>query len=270
MNGLATVVNDSSVIAKRNILKITRIPDLLVGTLISPIMFILLFGYVFGGAIGTPGGGSAADYREFLVPGIFAQTVIFGATVTGAGIADDMQKGIIERFRSLPMTQSAVLVGRTASDVILNVIVIVIMSLTGLVIGWRIRTSFLDALVGFALLLLFAYAVSWVMGLLGLLIRTPEAFNNLTFLTIFPLTFITNAFVPLETFPGPLKVVAQWNPVSTLVQGARERFGNVPPGTELGSWSLQNAELYTLLWIALVLVVFVPLATRQYKRAAAR
>ncbi|NAZ87125.1 ABC transporter permease [Kineococcus indalonis] len=260
------VVADGSVIAKRNLLKITRIPDLLVGTLISPIMFILLFGYVFGGAIGVNGG----NYREFLVPGIFAQTVIFGATITGAGIADDMQKGIIERFRSLPMAQSSVLAGRTASDVVLNVIVTVIMSLTGLLIGWRIRTSFLDAVVGFALLLLFAYAVSWVMGLLGLLIRTPEAFNNLTFLTIFPLTFITNAFVPLETFPGPLKVIAQWNPVSTLVQAARERFGNVPPGTELGTWSLQNSELYTLLWIIVVLVVFVPLATRQYRRAAAR
>ncbi|WP_432574486.1 ABC transporter permease [Kineococcus sp. SYSU DK005] len=266
MNGVATAFADGSVIAKRNLLKITRIPDLLVGTLISPIMFILLFGYVFGGAIGVSGG----NYREFLVPGIFAQTVIFGATITGAGIADDMQKGIIERFRSLPMTQSSVLAGRTASDVVLNVIVTVIMSLTGLLIGWRIRTSFLDAVVGYALLLLFAYAVSWVMGLLGLLIRTPEAFNNLTFLTIFPLTFITNAFVPLETFPGPLKVIAQWNPVSTLVQAARERFGNVPPGTELGTWSLQNSELYTLLWIVGTLVVFVPLATRQYRRAAAR
>nr|WP_323132467.1 ABC transporter permease [Kineococcus indalonis] len=266
MSAVGMVVADGSVIAKRNLLKITRIPDLLVGTLISPIMFILLFGYVFGGAIGVNGG----NYREFLVPGIFAQTVIFGATITGAGIADDMQKGIIERFRSLPMAQSSVLAGRTASDVVLNVIVTVIMSLTGLLIGWRIRTSFLDAVVGFALLLLFAYAVSWVMGLLGLLIRTPEAFNNLTFLTIFPLTFITNAFVPLETFPGPLKVIAQWNPVSTLVQAARERFGNVPPGTELGTWSLQNSELYTLLWIIVVLVVFVPLATRQYRRAAAR
>ncbi|WP_432494058.1 MULTISPECIES: ABC transporter permease [Kineococcus] len=266
MSAVGTVLADSSVIAKRNMLKITRIPDLLVGTLISPIMFILLFGYVFGGAIGVNG----ANYREFLVPGIFAQTVIFGATITGAGIADDMQKGIIERFRSLPMAQSAVLVGRTASDVVLNVIVTVIMSLTGLVIGWRIRTSFLDAVVGFALLLLFAYSLSWVMGLLGLLIRTPEAFNNLVFLTVFPLTFVTNAFVPLETFPGPLRTIAEWNPVSTLVQAARERFGNVPPGTELGTWSLQNSELYTLLWIVLILAVFVPLATRQYRRAAAR
>ncbi|MEZ0166245.1 ABC transporter permease [Kineococcus sp. LSe6-4] len=266
MSSLGTALADGSVVAKRNLIKIKRIPDLLVGTLISPIMFILLFGYVFGGAIEVPGG----NYREFLVPGIFAQTVIFGATITGAGLADDMQKGIIERFRSLPMAQSAVLVGRTTSDIATNVIVTVIMSLTGLVIGWRIRTSFLDAVVGYLLLLLFAYAISWCMALLGLLIRTPEAFNNLTFITIFPITFVTNAFVPLETFPSVLRTVAEWNPVSTLVQAAREQFGNVPPGTVTDAWPLANPLLYTLAWIVVILLVFIPLATRQYRRAAAR
>lgn len=260
------VLADGSVVAKRNLIKIKRIPDLLVGTLISPIMFILLFGYVFGGAIQVPG----VNYREFLVPGIFAQTVIFGATITGAGLADDMQKGIIERFRSLPMAQSAVLVGRTSSDVVTNILVVVIMSLTGLVVGWRIRTSFIDAVIGYALLLLFAYAISWCMALLGLLIRTPEAFNNLTFITIFPITFLTNGFVPIESYPAALKAIAAWNPVSTLVQAARERFGNVGPDSGATSWALQNAELYTLAWIVVILLVFVPLATRQYQRAAAR
>jgi ABC-2 type transport system permease protein len=267
VSSLGTVLADSSVIAKRNIIKIKRVPDLLVGTLISPIMFILLFGYVFGGAIPVPGGG---NYREFLVPGIFAQTVIFGATVTGAGLADDMQKGIIERFRSLPMAESAVLVGRTASDVVTNVIVTVIMSLTGLVVGWRIRGSVLDAVVGYALLLLFAYAISWVMALLGLLIRTPEAFNNLTFITIFPITFVTNAFVPIESYSPVLQTIAAWNPVSTLVQAAREQFGNVPAGSGLDFWPLQHPVLYTFAWIVVILLVFVPLATRQYQRAAAR
>ena len=266
MSSLAVALADGSVVAKRNLIKIKRIPDLLVGTLISPIMFILLFGYVFGGAIEVPG----VNYREFLVPGIFAQTVIFGATITGAGLADDMQKGIIERFRSLPMAQSAVLVGRTSSDVVTNVIVTVIMSLTGLVIGWRIRTSVLDAVIGYGLLLLFAYAISWCMALLGLLIRTPEAFNNLTFITIFPITFLTNGFVPIESYPSVLRHIAEWNPVSTLVQAARERFGNVGPGSEPSSWALQHAELYTLGWIVVILAVFVPLATRQYQRAAAR
>jgi ABC-2 type transport system permease protein len=266
MSSLGMVLSDGAVVAKRNIIKIKRIPDLLVGTLISPIMFILLFGYVFGGAIDVPD----VNYREFLVPGIFAQTVIFGATITGAGLADDMQKGIIERFRSLPMAQSAVLVGRTASDVVTNVIVVVIMSLTGLVIGWRIRTSLLDAVVGYALLLLFAYAISWCMALLGLLIRTPEAFNNLTFITIFPITFITNGFVPLESFPSVLRTIAEWNPVSTLVQAARERFGNVGPGPGPDAWPMQNSEIYTLAWVVVILLAFVPLATRQYKRAAAR
>lgn len=266
MNAVGTVLADSSVIAKRNLIKIKRIPDLLVGTLISPIMFILLFGYVFGGAIAVTG----TNYREFLVPGIFAQTVIFGATITGAGLADDMQKGIIERFRSLPMAQSAVLVGRTASDVVTNVIVVVIMSLTGLIIGWRIRTSVLEAAAGFLLLLLFAYAISWVMAFLGLLIRTPEAFNNLTFITIFPITFLTNGFVPIESYPSALRHIAEWNPVSTLVQSARELFGNLGTAPEPTAWPLRNAEVYTLGWIIVILLVFVPLATRQYKRAAAR
>jgi ABC-2 type transport system permease protein len=266
MSSLGMVLADGSVVAKRNLIKIKRIPDLLVGTLISPIMFILLFGYVFGGAIDVPD----VNYREFLVPGIFAQTVIFGATITGAGLADDMQKGIIERFRSLPMAQSAVLVGRTASDVVTNVIVMVIMSLTGLIIGWRIRTSVLEAVVGFGLLLLFAYAVSWCMALLGLLIRTPEAFNNLTFITIFPITFLSNGFVPIDSYPAVLQRIAEWNPVSTLVQAARESFGNVGPGPGPTAWPLQHSELYTLGWIVVILLVFVPLATRQYKRAAAR
>ena len=266
MSSIGMVLADSSVIAKRNIIKIKRIPDLLVGTLISPIMFILLFAYVFGGSIAVPG----VDYKEFLVPGIFAQTVIFGATITGSGLADDMQKGIIDRFRSLPMAQSAVLVGRTASDVITNVLVVIIMVSTGLVVGWRIRTSFLDAAIGFALLLLFAYAVSWIMALLGLLVRTPEAFNNLTFITIFPITFVADTFAPTQNFPTVLRTIAEWNPVSSLVRAAREQFGNVPPGYPAGSWPLQNPVLYTLIWIVVILLVFVPLATRQYKRAAAR
>ncbi|MFB9376744.1 ABC transporter permease [Kineococcus gynurae] len=264
MNTLTRAIADGAVIAKVNIIKIKRIPDLLVGTLISPIMFILLFGYVFGAAI------PLENYREFLIPGIFAQTVIFGATITGAGLANDMQKGIIDRFRSLPMAQSAVLIGRTAADVITNVLVMIIMSVTGLLIGWRIHTSFLEAATGFLLLLLFAYAVSWVMALLGLLIRTPEAFNNLTFLTVFPVTFLTSAFVPTENFPAALKVISDWNPVTALVQAARESFGNVPPGTVLETWSLQHAELYTLIWIVGILAVFVPLAVKQYGRAAAR
>ena len=260
-------LSDGAVVAKRNVIKIKRVPDLLVFTTMSPIMFILLFAFVFGSAIQVPG----ISYREFLIPGIFAQTVIFGATITGAGMADDIQKGIIDRFRSLPMSRSAVLVGRTGSDVINNVITIVIMSLTGLAIGWRIRSSPLEALLGFLLLLGFAYAISWLMALVGLLVPSPEVVNNATFIVIFPLTFVANTFVPTNGFPGPLRVIANWNPVSALTQAARELFGNTsaqlpaPP-----DWPLQHPALYTLGWIVLLLVVFVPLAVWQYKRAASR
>ncbi len=267
MSAFTAALGDGAVVAKRNLIKVKRVPDILVFTTLQPIMFILLFAYVFGSAIDTPG----VNYREFLIAGIFAQTVIFGATFTGAGLADDMQKGIIDRFRSLPMSRSAVLVGRTASDILYNVLVITVMSLTGLLVGWRIRTSVLEALGGFLLLLLFAYAISWVMAYVGLLVPTPEVVNNASFIVIFPLTFIANTFVPSSGLPGPLRVVAEWNPVSALTQAARELFGNVGADVPVPEvWSLQHPVLYTLLWVALILAVFVPLAVRQYKRASSR
>ena len=268
MSAVPQMFADSAVVAKRNLIKIKRVPDLLVFTLLSPIMFILLFAYVFGSAIEVPGGG---NYREFLIAGIFAQTVIFGATITGAGLAEDMQKGIIDRFRSLPMSRMAVLVGRTGSDIVNNVLTIVIMSLTGLVVGWRIRTSVLEALAAFLLLLLFAYAISWVFALVGLLVPSPEVVNNASFMVIFPLTFIANTFVPSEGLPGVLRVVAEWNPVSAVTQASRELFGNLGANATVPDvWSLQHPVLYTLLWVVIILAVFVPLATRQYKRAASR
>ncbi|MEX1165064.1 MAG: ABC transporter permease [Nitriliruptor sp.] len=268
MSALTHALVDGSVIAKRNLIKIKRVPEVLVFVLLSPIMFVLLFAYVFGGAI-DPGGD--VSYREFLIGGIFAQTVVFGATFTGAGLAEDMQKGIIDRFRSLPMSRSAVLIGRTASDIVYNVLSIIIMSLTGLLVGWRIRGSLLDALGAFLLLLLFAYAFSWVMGYVGLLVPSVEVINNASFMVIMPLTFISNAFVPLETFPRPLQVFAEWNPVSTVTQAVRELFGNTSPMMPVSdAWSMQNPVLYTLLWIAIILAIFVPLSIRQYKRAAYR
>ena len=162
MTSLVRTAADGWVVAKRNLIKIKRVPEILVFVLLSPIMFVLLFAYVFGGAI-DPGGG--VNYREFLIGGIFAQTVVFGATFTGAGLAEDMQKGIIDRFRSLPMSRSAVLVGRTASDIVYNVLSLIIMALTGLLVGWRIREGMLNALWAFLLLLVFAYAISWIIGL---------------------------------------------------------------------------------------------------------
>ncbi len=267
MNSPVIALADAAVIAKRNVIKIKRVPDVLVFVLISPIMFVLLFAYVFGSSIEVPGG----NYREFLIAGIFAQTVMFGATFTGASLAEDMQKGLIDRFRSLPMSRSAVVAGRTASDVIYNAISIAIMSLAGLLVGWRIRGSVTDAVIAFALLLIFAYAFSWVMACVGLLVPTPEVVNNASFVVLFPLTFVANTFVPSEDLPGPLRPFAEWNPISAVVQASRERFGNIPPEwPEQTAWPLQNPVLYTLIWTVIVIVVFAPIATRLYERASRR
>ncbi|MCZ4499153.1 MAG: drrB [Marmoricola sp.] len=269
MNAVSRALTDGWVITKRNLIKIKRVPEVLIFVLISPIMFVLLFAFVFGGAI-NPGDG--VSYKEFLIGGIFAQTVVFGATFTGAGLAEDMQKGIIDRFRSLPMSPAAVLVGRTTSDVVYNVLSLIIMALTGLLVGWRIRDGALDALGGFGLLLLFAYAISWVMAWVGLLVPSVEVINNASFIVIMPLTFVSNAFVPLQSFDGVLRKIVEWNPVSALTQAARDLFGNLPPGekTTSDAWSLQHPVEYTLLWVVLILVVFVPLSVRQYRLASSR
>ena len=269
MSSLATTLSDGVVITKRNLIKVKRVPDLIVFATLSPIMFVLLFRYVFGGAIGglPPG----VSYAEFLLPGIFAQTIVLGSTTTGASIAEDLQKGLVDRFRSLPMAPSAVLVGRTVADVGLNVISIAVMALTGLVVGWRINSSVPEAIAGFAVLLLFAYAISWLMALVGLLVRTPEVVNNASFIVIFPLTFVANTFVPLETFPSVLRAFAEWNPVSAVVQAARNLFGDISDQVAVpDAWSLQNPVLYTLLWVVLILAVFVPLSVRQYRSTASR
>ena len=267
MSALTETLADGAVVAKRNLIKVKRVPELLVFTTIQPIMFILLFAYVFGSAIDIPG----INYREFLIAGIFAQTVVFGATFTGAGIADDMQKGIIDRFRSLPMSRSSMLLGRTASDVLLNALSVTVMSLTGLLVGWRIRESFLEAVAGFALLLLFSYAISWIMAYVGLIVPTPEVVQNASFIILFPATFIANTFVPTNDFPSVLRTIADWNPVSTLTQATRELFGNTSPAlAPSDTWSMQHPVIYTLIWVAGILAVFIPLASWQYKRASSK
>jgi len=267
MTSLAQTVSDGLTVTRRNLIKVKRVPDLVVFATLSPIMFVLLFVYVFGSAIPIPG----TSYTEFLLPGILAQTVIFGSTITGSSLADDLQKGLIDRFRSLPMARSAVLVGRTVADLGLNLISIAVMVVTGLIVGWRVHTSPLEVIGGFLLLLLFAYAMSWVMGTVGLLVRTPEVFNNASFIVIFPLTFIANTFVPTNNFPPVLKAIADWNPISAVVQAVRELFGNLPPGLPTPSaWSLQHPISYTVLWMIGLLVVFVPLSVRIYLRTASR
>jgi ABC transporter DrrB family efflux protein len=267
MSTLSYALVDGAMIAKRNLIRTKRLPDVLVWTTMSPIMFVLLFAYVFGGSINIPG----TNYREFLIAGIFAQNIIFGASFTGVGLADDMTKGIVDRFRSLPMARSAVLVGRTASDIVNNSIAITVMSIAGLIVGWRIRTSIPEAIGGFLLLLLFAYAISWIMAFVGLKVRSVEVVNNASFMFIFPMTFIANTFVPSQNLPGVLRTIAEWNPVSSLAQAAREAFGNAVPYTSTSdAWSLNHPIAYVLLWVAAILAVFVPLSVRQYVRSTSR
>ena len=265
MERITLTLADGATVARRNIIKISRMPELLVGVVIMPIVFVLLFAYVFGSAIDVEGG----SYREFLIGGAFAMMLTFGATFTGLGLADDLQKGIIDRFRSLPMSRSAVVLGRTASDVIYNIVSTIVMVAAGLLVGWRIHNGVVDALLGFGLVLLFAYAFSWVMAYVGLRIGSVEAINNASSLVIFPLTFIANTFVPSDGFPAPLRTFAEWNPVSAVAHAAREQFGNIPEGApEPSAWPLQNAALYTLAWVAIILAVFVPLTVRRFHRAA--
>jgi ABC-2 type transport system permease protein len=267
VSAVVQAIGDGLVVARRNLIKIKRVPDLLVFSTLSPIMFVLLFAYVFGSAIQVPG----VSYREFLMAGIFTQTVLFGATITGSGLALDIQRGIIDRFRSLPMARSAVLIGRTTSDLLNNVIVIVVMSVTGLLVGWRIRSSPLEALAGFGLLLLFAYAFSWMMASIGLWVRSPEVFNNASFIAVFPLTFIANTFVGTSNLPGPLKVIAEWNPVSAATQAARELFGNTNPAVPgPDALPLRHPVLTSFVWIAVILAIFVPLSIRRYRKAVSR
>ena len=266
MRQFALAVADGAVVAKRNLIKIKRVPELLIWTTMSPIMFVLLFAYVFGSSIAVPG----VDYREFLIAGIFVQTVIFGSTFTGAGLAEDKTKGIIDRFRSLPMSRGAVLVGRTGSDLLYNVISIAVMSITGLLVGWRIRPSPLEAIGGFLLLLLFAYAISWIMAYVGCKVSSVEIVNNASFMFIMPITFIANTFVVAAALPGPLKVFAEWNPVSSMAQAGREAFGNTGSAPSPEAWPLQNPVLYTLIWVAIILAIFIPLSIREYEKTAMR
>lgn len=258
--------SDGWTVTRRNLTKLRRSPDVLVFAVLQPIMFVLLFSQIYGGSIQVEGG----DYTQYLMAGIFAQTVIFGSTYSGSAMAQDLKDGIIDRFRTLPMSSSAVLVGRTTSDLVLNALSVVIMMLTGLVIGWRITTSLLEAAAGVGLLLLFSYAFSWVMALLGMSVKSPEVINNASFMILFPLTFISNAFVQPQNLPGPLETFANWNPISAFVQSVRELFGNTGSVPTPDAWPMQNALVTVLIGIVIMLVVFVPLCIRKFASISSR
>ena len=252
-----TGLSDTLVLAKRNFLRIARAPDLLLAFTVQPIMFVLLFAYVFGGAIPTPG----HSYIDFLIPGILVQTMSFGGFVTALGIAEDLKKGLIDRFRSLPMSRSAVLAGRTLADIATNVIQIVVMLGVGLIIGFGFSTSLPEIVLGLLILLLFGYAFSWVFAFMGLVSSSPEAAQSLGFVVIFPLTFVSSAFVPPESMPGALQWFAEWNPISIVVNAIRALFIGDPAGNTV--WGAIARSLAIALFFAV-------LAVSKYKRAVVR
>ncbi len=260
---LGWFVADTLAVARRHILKITRVPETLFFALIQPVMFVLLFAFVFGGAIkGFPGG--AQDYRAYLISGIFAQTVMFAVAGITVGITEDASKGIMDRFRSLPMRQSAVLAGHTLASLAQNALVIIALSITGLAVGWRIRGSATDAILAYVLLATFAYAVTWLGAWIGLHMPNPEVAGTAGLAWIFPLTFASNVFTPVATMPGWLQPIALWNPVSCLALACRQLFGN--PNPFVGdSFPERHAMALSFGWAAVLLAIFVPLAVRSFK-----
>ncbi|GAA3963742.1 ABC transporter permease [Streptomyces marokkonensis] len=270
-NAFGQSVRDSLVIARRNMIRMRRIPEMLLFGVIQPVMFVVLFTYVFGGSISIGGSTDAQLYKEFLMAGIFAQTVTFATAGAGAGIADDMHKGLIDRFRSLPMARGAVLTGRTLADLVQTTLTIVVLAGVALIVGWRTHENIGKVLCGFLLLLLLGYAFSWIGALIGLSVRTPEAATSGGLIWLFPLTFISNAFVPVTGMPTFLQHVAEWNPFSATVAGARELFGNEMPGvpnTVTGAWPMEHPIWASLIWSVLIIVVFRTLAVRKYRSAA--
>ena len=250
------LVSDTLIIAERNLVRLPRAPDLLLAFTVQPIMFVLLFRYVFGGAINTRG----VPYVEFLIPGIIVQNIAFGGFVTALGLNEDVHKGLIDRFRSLPMARPAVLAGRTLSDVATNLLSICVLLITGVIIGFSFNASLLEVIAGFGVLLLFGYAFSWVFALVGLLVSSPEAANSAGFIAVFPLTFISSAFVRVQTMPSVLRAFANVNPFTIVVDAMRHL------------WIGQPAHNYVwgaVVWALVIIAVFAPLAVARYRRTAA-
>jgi ABC transporter DrrB family efflux protein len=258
MSSLAMSVSDTLVLARRNLMRIQRQPDLLIGYTIQPVMFVLLFVYVFGGAIQTPG----FDYVDFLMPGIIVQSIAFGGFVTALGLSEDVQKGLIDRFRSLPMSRAAVLTGRTFSDVLLNCLSLAVLLAVGFLAGFNfIDASAGEIVLGLLLLLVLGYAFSWVFALVGLFSSTPETANAIGFTLIFPLTFASSVFVPVNTMPDGLRQFAEANPFTTVSDALRALWLGTPANTDV--WM-------AFVWCAVLIAVFAPLAVARYRRVAAR
>jgi ABC transporter DrrB family efflux protein len=260
------IAQQSWIMVKRNMIHTKRMPEMLSDVTAQPIMFVLLFAFVFGASITNTGG---ASYREFLLPGIQAQAIVFSAFVVASGITSDLEKGVIDRFRALPIARSSVLIGRSVASLIHSSIGIVVMALTGLAIGWRIRGSIAEAVLAFALVPVFGFGIIWFGILVGSLMRTVEALNGVMFTVLFPITFLANTFAPTEPMPHWLRVIAEWNPVSSLAQAMRELWGNGPAAPQSAQLPLHHPVLATIIWSLLLTAVFAPVALRAYARRTA-
>jgi ABC-2 type transport system permease protein len=261
------LLKDTIVLTRRSLARIVREPETLADVTIQPLIFVLLFAYVFGSAIRIPGGG---NYHEYLIGGMLGMGIAGTAPGTAVGLVTDMSSGLIDRFRSLPMSRAAVLAGRTLSDLLTQVIGVLVVAAVGLAIGWRVHTGAGDIAAAFGLALLLGYAFTWAGACLGMMLRSPEAAQQAGFIFFLPLTFISNAFVPTQGMPGWLQAVANWNPLSALAATCRHLFGNPDPAAAVHAWPMQHPELAVVCWAALMLAVFAPLAVRLYRRKALR
>jgi ABC transporter DrrB family efflux protein len=261
-----SAVTDTLIITQRQLRLLTRVPEVLIFSTIQPVMFVLLFRYVFGGSIDT---GQPGGYVQLLMPGIFVQTVAFTLAGTASGLAEDMKKGLIDRFRSLPISQSALVMGRTLGDSLLNIVVLAVMGIAGYIVGWRPSSGALSVAIGFLFLLFFGYALSWVGIYVGLSASDARVVQNVSFLVTFPLTFLSNAFAPTTGMPRALQYFAEWNPVSTMVAACRELFGLENQfGATAGSFPSENPLLTSFIYMLIIMAIFIPISVRKYKRAA--
>jgi len=258
MSALASTAEDTLVLARRNLMRIPRQPDLLIAYTVQPVMFVLLFVYVFGGAIDS----GEFDYVDFLMPGIIVQSIAFGGFVTALGLSDDVRKGLIDRFRSLPMSRAAVLTGRTVSDVVLNCLSLVVLFSVGFIAGFNfIDASAGDIALGIVLVLLLGYAFSWIFALVGLVSSTPETANSIGFTFLFPLTFASSIFLPASTMPDGLRQFAEANPFTTISDAMRSLWLGTPAHTDV--WM-------SFVWCFVLIALFAPLAVTRYRKVAAK
>ncbi|MFF8813239.1 ABC transporter permease [Streptomyces pactum] len=263
---MSELINDTLILTGRHMRHIARVPEKLFGVTLGPVVMVLVFGYLFGSAMTVPGGGG---YREYIMAGIFTQVMLSAVGTSAAGVAADLNNGLVDRFRSLPMSRYAVLLGRTVSDLAMTALSCVVMAAVGMAIGWRAHEGIGRALLGFVLLLLLGFGMCWLGALIGLVVRSPEVVNQLAMFIVMPFAFLSNAFVPPDGLPRWLQVISEWNPVSSVVSACRELWGN-PTTRVSGAFPAEHPVLVSLTALTALLAVVIPLTARAYQRAAAR